>query len=79
MLGFFTSLLPQFADSFGGLLVHGLAFSAVTLVWLSAYTLAVARASAVLKRPRVSGVLEGLTGTALVGLGVRLVAEPASP
>jgi len=79
MLAFFTSLLPQFADSFGGLLVHGLAFSAMTLVWLSAYTLAVARASALLKRPRVSRVLEGLMGTVLVGLGLRLVAEPASP
>lgn len=77
MLAFFTSLLPQFANSFGGLLVHGLAFSAMTLVWLSAYTLAVARASALLKRPRVSRVLEGLTGTVLVGLGLRLAAEPA--
>src|SRR5215831_13498263 len=51
-----------------------------TLVWLSAYTLlAVARASRLLKRPRVSSVLEGLTGIVLVGLGLRLAAEPASP
>jgi len=76
MLTFFTSLLPQFASSFAGLLIHGLVFSAMTLVWLSAYTLAIARASALLRRPRIGRSLEALTGTVLVGLGLRLAVEP---
>ena len=50
---FFTSLLPQFGDSFWSLLAHGLLFCSLGLVWLSAYSFAVARAGDVLRRPRI--------------------------
>jgi threonine/homoserine/homoserine lactone efflux protein len=75
MLAFFTSLLPQFADSFAGLLALGLVFCAMTLVWLSAYSLVVARAGAVLRQARVRRAMEAVTGTVLIALGVRLAAE----
>lgn len=77
MLAFFTSLLPQFANSFPGLLLHGLAFCAMTLIWLCAYTLATAKAGLLLRQPRIGRAIEGLTGAVLVGLGLRLAAEPA--
>ena len=45
MAVFFTSLLPQFAaGSFLALLGLGLGFCALTLVWLAAYAIVVARA-----------------------------------
>jgi threonine/homoserine/homoserine lactone efflux protein len=72
MAVFFSSLLPQFGDSFPVLLALGLLFCALTLTWLSAYALAVARAGDVLRRPRVRRTLDAVTGTALVALGVRL-------
>jgi len=72
MAVFFSSLLPQFADSFAGLLALGLLFCALTLAWLSAYALAVARAGDVLRRPRVRRAIDAVTGTALLALGVRL-------
>jgi len=72
MAVFFSSLLPQFADSFPALLALGLLFCALTLIWLSAYAAAVARAGDVLRRPRVRRSLDAITGTALVALGVRL-------
>jgi threonine/homoserine/homoserine lactone efflux protein len=75
MLAFFTSLLPQFGDSFAALLGFGLAFSCLTLVWLVAYSVAVARAGDLLRRPRVRRALEGVTGVVLVSLGLRLAAE----
>ena len=75
MLAFFTSLLPQFADSFAGLLALGLVFCALTLAWLSAYAIVVARAGQLLLRSRVRRVLDAVTGTVLVGLGLRLAAE----
>ena len=72
MAVFFSSLLPQFGDSFPVLLALGLLFCALTLTWLSAYAFAVARAGDVLRRPHVRRTLDAVTGTALVALGVRL-------
>jgi threonine/homoserine/homoserine lactone efflux protein len=79
MAAFFTSLLPQFAPggetSFAGLLALGLLFCALTLVWLSAYAVAVARAGDVLRRPRVRRALDAVTGAVLVAFGLRLATD----
>ena len=72
MAVFFSSLLPQFGDSFPALLGLGLLFCALTLTWLSAYALAIARAGDALRRPRVRRTIDAITGTALVALGLRL-------
>jgi threonine/homoserine/homoserine lactone efflux protein len=72
MAVFFSSLLPQFGDSFAVLLALGLMFCALTFVWLSAYAHGVARAGDVLRRPRVRRTLDAFTGTALIALGLRL-------
>lgn len=80
MAVFFTSLLPQFVPSGGrapflGLLVLGALFSALTLAWLSAYAVAVAKAGEVLLRPPVRRVLDVVTGAVLTALGLRLATE----
>jgi threonine/homoserine/homoserine lactone efflux protein len=75
MLAFFTSLLPQFAGSFAGLLVLGLVFCAMTLLWLAAYSVVVAKAGAMLRRARVRRTVEKLTGFVLIALGLRLATE----
>jgi len=75
MAVFFTSLLPQFAGSFGAMLGLGLVFCSMTLIWLSAYALAVARAGDVLRRPRVRRIVDAVTGVALTLFGVRLAVE----
>ena len=54
----------------------GLVFCAMTLVWLSLYGWAVARASTVLRRPRVRRAIDAVTGTVLVAFGLRVAAEP---
>jgi threonine/homoserine/homoserine lactone efflux protein len=72
---FFTSLLPQFGTTFWTMLPLGLCFAALTLVWLTAYAVAVSRAAHVLRRPRVRRALDAVTGIALVAFGVRLAAE----
>jgi threonine/homoserine/homoserine lactone efflux protein len=74
MAVFFSSLLPQFGGSFGGLLALGLLFCALTLTWLGAYAFAVARAGDALRRPRIRRTIDAVTGSALVALGVRLAA-----
>ena len=79
MAVFFTSLLPQFAGgghgSFAALLLLGLVFCSLTLAWLSAYAVVVDKAGDVLRRPSIRRVVDGVTGTVLVGLGLRLASE----
>jgi threonine/homoserine/homoserine lactone efflux protein len=76
---FFTSLLPQFAPSgdptFWTMLPLGLCFAALTLAWLTAYAVVVARARNVLVRPCVRRALDACTGAVLVSLGLRLAVE----
>jgi threonine/homoserine/homoserine lactone efflux protein len=76
MAVFFSSLLPQFGDSFPVLLALGVLFCALTLTWLTAYAFTVARAGDVLRRPRVRRTIDAVTGTALVTLGLRLATAP---
>jgi len=79
MAVFFTSLLPQFAPedgrAFPVLLGLGLVFSLLTFAWLSAYSVAVARAHAVLVRGALRRTLEAATGVVLVALGLRLATQ----
>jgi threonine/homoserine/homoserine lactone efflux protein len=79
MAVFFTGLLPQFAPAEGSalatMLALGVVFAALTLVWLTLYAFAVARARVALSRPRVRRTLDAVMGTALIALGVRLAAE----
>jgi threonine/homoserine/homoserine lactone efflux protein len=79
MAAFFPSLLPQFVPSgepaFLPLLLLGLLFCTMTLLWLTTYAVVVSRAQGFLRRTGVKRALEAFTGTVLVGLGVRLAAE----
>jgi threonine/homoserine/homoserine lactone efflux protein len=78
MAAFFPSLLPQFAPggeaSFVGLLALGLLFCLMTLVWLTGYAFAVAKAGDLFRRPKIRRWIEGVTGAVLVALGLRLAA-----
>ncbi len=76
---FFTSFLPQFvpsgSSSFATLLALGLVFCVMTLAWLVSYSLVVAKAGDVLRRPRVQRVVEATAGVVLIGFGVKLATE----
>jgi threonine/homoserine/homoserine lactone efflux protein len=75
MAVFFTSLLPQFGSSFAAMLALGLVFATLTLVWLSAYAVAVAKATNFLQRSWVRRALDAVTGLVLVALGLRVATE----
>jgi threonine/homoserine/homoserine lactone efflux protein len=76
MAVFFSSLLPQFGGtSFASLLALGLLFCTLTLVWLAAYAVVVARAGDALRRPRIRRALDAATGVALTAFGIRLATE----
>jgi len=79
MIAFFPALLPQFvphgSGAFLALLALGLLFSTMTLVWLTTYAFAVAKAGNLLLRGHVRRLLEAATGVVLIGLGLRLASE----
>ena len=60
---------------FAALLLLGLVFCAMTLVWLAAYAAVVARAGDVLRRSGLRRALEGAMGIVLVAFGLRLAAQ----
>jgi threonine/homoserine/homoserine lactone efflux protein len=68
MAAFFTSLLPQFGTSLETMLAFGFAFCALTWLWLAVYATAIAK----LRLGRIYRMIEALTGTVLIALGVRL-------
>ena len=76
---FFTSFLPQFTPaheaSFASLVLLGVLFCLVGLTWLTIYVLALARIGDFLRRPRPRRILDFVTGTVLVGFGIRLAFE----
>ena len=72
---FFTSLLPQFGSGFLALWALGLLFASLTLLWLTAYVVVVAKAGDILRRPSSRRMLDAVCGTALVALGLRLASE----
>lgn len=79
MILFFTSLLPQFVTrgqpTFLPFLLLGLVFASMTLIWLTVYALAVAKARALLLQSRARRIVDAVTGAVLVAFGVRLASE----
>ncbi len=76
---FFASLLPQFAPAgeatFWAFLRLGAVFAVMTFAWLALYAAVVARAGDILRRPSIRRGIEAVTGTALIGLGLRIATE----
>lgn len=78
MVAFFISLLPPFAGphpSFLLLLALGFNFCLLTLAWLVGYAFAVERVSGWLGRRVVRRAIDGLLGTVLIALGLRVAKE----
>jgi threonine/homoserine/homoserine lactone efflux protein len=75
MAVFFTSLLPQFGESFVAMVVLGALFCAMTFAWLALYAATIARAGEALKGTRLRRALDALTGAVLVALGLRVATD----
>jgi threonine/homoserine/homoserine lactone efflux protein len=76
----FTSLIPQFiipgtsSVAFDSLELAGI-FTAMGLGWLIVFSIFVSTAGSVIRRPRIKKILDTITGAALIGLGIRVMAE----
>jgi threonine/homoserine/homoserine lactone efflux protein len=76
---FYSTFLPQFIAPGDPALVLSLALAgvhiALGIAWLSLYAWLLGRAVAAFKGSRLRRTLDAVTGTVLVGLGLRLAAE----
>ncbi|WP_323373846.1 LysE family translocator [Plantactinospora alkalitolerans] len=73
---FFVALLPQFLPAGAGLvsmLTLSLVAVVITTAWFITVANVVATARRVLSRPATRRFIDGMSGTVLIGLGVRLV------
>jgi threonine/homoserine/homoserine lactone efflux protein len=79
MAAFFTSLLPQFVPSgeatFSAFLILGVVFALMTFAWLALYAVFISKLGHFLRRSPVRRTIEGVTGTVLIGLGLRVASE----
>jgi threonine/homoserine/homoserine lactone efflux protein len=76
----FTSLIPQFVSlhsSWTVPLLLGALFNLAGLIWLTGFALVASAATGLLGRPRVRRWLDRITGSVLIGLGVRLAVDRA--
>jgi threonine/homoserine/homoserine lactone efflux protein len=73
---FYVSVLPQFlppgTPALGMGVLLALVHAALSLVWFAVLVLGAVAARRWLQRPGVSRTVEGVTGVALLGLGLRL-------
>lgn len=78
---FFVTFLPQFVEPhqplLPQLLVLGSVFALIGWIWMVVYGLLVARIREVITAPRVRQWMDRITGTVLIGLGVRLAFDRA--
>jgi len=78
---FFVTFLPQFVDArqpvLPQLLLLGSVFALIGWAWLNLYGLLVARVREFITAPRVRQWMDRVTGTVLIGLGLRLAMERA--
>ncbi|MFT6915178.1 MAG: RhtB (resistance to homoserine/threonine) family protein [Motiliproteus sp.] len=73
---FYMAFLPQFIDPAGSALLQAMLMAgihfAIAMLWQGGLVLMVGRARAWLQRPRVTQVMDSLTGLLLVGFGAKL-------
>ncbi|WP_387407340.1 LysE family translocator [Priestia aryabhattai] len=78
---FFLTFLPQFVNpgshTFMPFLILGMTYIVLTIVWYLFYIYLLNQISAFMKKPKTQKVIEGITGTILIGFGIKLALEKA--
>ena len=76
---FFLTFLPQFvnpgSNSFLPFLIMGITYTVLTAVWFLLYIYLINQISAFMKKPKTQNIIEGITGTVLIGFGIKLALE----
>ena len=78
---FFLTFLPQFVNSdshhFVPFLIMGITYTLLTVVWFFFYIYLLNQIRTFMKKPKTQSVMEGITGSVLIGFGIKLALEKA--
>lgn len=78
---FFLTFLPQFVDTGSStlipFLIMGITYTVLTAIWFFLYVYLINQISAFMKKPKSQKMIEGITGTILIGFGIKLALEKA--
>ncbi|MEH7234658.1 LysE family translocator [Bacillus sp. JJ1562] len=78
---FFLTFLPQFVDVGSNtilpFLIMGLTYTVLTAIWFLLYVYLLNQISTFMKKPNAQKMIEGITGTILIGFGIKLALEKA--
>lgn len=76
---FFLSFFPQFveagSDTFLPFLIMGITFTLLSAIWLFIYIYLINQIGALMKKPVAKNIIEGMTGTIIIGFGIKLALE----
>lgn len=76
---FFLTFLPQFvnpgSDTFVPFIIMGFTYTLLTAIWFLLYVNLINQISSLMKKPMTQNIVEGLTGTILIGFGIKLAFE----
>jgi RhtB (resistance to homoserine/threonine) family protein len=76
---FFLTFLPQFVDAgsntFIPFLLMGITYTVLTAVWFLLYVYLINQVSDFMKKPKAQNIIEGITGSILIGFGIKLALE----
>jgi len=79
---FFLSFFPQFVKPGSGtvfpFLIMGITFTLLSAVWLFIYIYLIHHISALMKKPVAKHLIEGITGSIIIGFGIKLALEKAN-
>ncbi|ETI68751.1 LysE family translocator [Neobacillus vireti] len=77
----FLTFFPQFVDpgsnTFLPFVIMGTTYTVMTALWSFLYVYLINHISAFMKKPKTQNMIEGITGTILIGFGIRLFLEKA--
>jgi RhtB (resistance to homoserine/threonine) family protein len=76
---FFLTFLPQFVkspeDAFIPFLFLGITYTVLTFIWFVLYIVLLNQVRTFMKKPSTEKWMEGLTGSVLIGFGIKLALE----
>ena len=76
---FFLTFLPQFVNPGSNtilpFLLMGITYTLLTIIWFGLYVYLINQVSAFMKKHKSKRIMEGITGTILIGFGVKLALE----
>lgn len=79
---FFLSFFPQFvesgSDTFFPFLLMGITFTVLSAIWLLIYIYLINQIGSFMKNRVVKNIIEGITGTIIIGFGIKLALEKAN-